>query len=121
MNAISPTVPAAATPPRTEPAVPEATAVEQAPQKGARFASMHTLVMRADSLGDLGSGSCFIRNKEGLLQPYTTDKIPSDRLLELLESGRLYTLWDHRYLEFDDLSPEWPKARRQEAPSTLTA
>lgn len=67
--------------------------------------------MRIGTLGDLASGTVYLRLKNGTLEQWNTSKIPSEKILPLIDAGRVYVPWDHRYLEFDELGPEWPKAR----------
>jgi hypothetical protein len=88
-----------------------------------RFASIHTLLMRVDSLRDVGSGSVWVRDVDGILQHTTTDKIPTNRMAQFLADiadGKVYALWGHRYLEFDELGPEWPYAQQKLANQLLT-
>ena len=92
-------------------AQPVAEAPIEAP-KAPRFASIHTLLMRIESLGDLASGTVYLRLKNGTLEPWSTSKIPSEKLLPLIEAGRVWVPWDHRYIEFDELGPEWPRGVR---------
>ncbi len=117
MNTISP-IPA--TSGTAEQAVPEAVTPVQAAPPPAAFASIHTLLRRVDALDELNPGACYIRNKNGILEPWNTERIPTDKLLPLVENGRLYTVWDHRYLEFDELTPDWPKAQRAPVATTPT-
>lgn len=93
-------------PPVPEPVVP------------ALFASINTLLMRVSSLKEVGSGSVWIRDKNNILVQTDTSKIPTDKLSELVEAiaqQKVYILWDYRYMEFDELGPEWPKAHKARA------
>lgn len=68
--------------------------------------------MRVDTLADVGSGTVFIRDANGLQQQTRTDKIPSDRMAEFVEkiaTGQVSVIWGHRYNEFDELDPNWPQ------------
>lgn len=87
-----------------------APAPELAP-KPPLFISFHELAMRIDHLGDLPSGSIYLRLKNGIYEPFNTSKIPSDKLLPLIEAGRIYAMWDRRFVTMEEAGPEWPKAR----------
>lgn len=92
-----------------QPAVSEVKAPVSTTPPPCRYAAVSTLLMRVDELGDLPSGSVMIRTKLGVLEPFTTDKIPTDKLVELMEQGRVYAIWGNRYAEFEDLDEGWGK------------
>jgi hypothetical protein len=105
-------------------AVAEATTVVEPPKVYPRFASIHTLLVRAESLADVGSGSVWIRNDEGIFIQTTTDKITREgkmsNLLDWIAAGRVGVLCDHRYLEFDELTAEWPRQSGKPLPEVPT-
>lgn len=90
-----------------QPAVSEVKAPVPTTPSPCRYAAVSTLLMRVDKLGDLPSGSVMIRTKLGVLEPFTTDKIPTDKLVDLIEQGRVYAIWGNRYAEFDELEEVW--------------
>ena len=72
--------------------------------------------MRVSTLAELPSGPVFVRDANGLLQETRTNKIPMDKLAafhEAIAAGRVYALWGHRFVEFDELGPEWHLATRR--------
>jgi hypothetical protein len=81
--------------------------------------------MQVDSLADIGSGSLWIRDANGILQQTTTQRITRDdrmpELLDAIAAGRVYALWNHRYQEFDELGPEWPTRGHHAVPETGTS
>lgn len=80
-----------------------------------QFIAFHTLAMRVDTLGDLPDGTVWIRTNTGVFQATTTDKIPSDRLLSLIQAGRIYALWAEQMDRHQEMPPDWravmPKAK----------
>lgn len=94
------------------------TAVSPAPAPTAapRFASFHTLLMRVDDRADLPRGVVWVRDKNGVLQELAVDAITPERQPAFdaaLAAGRVYALWGHRFVEFDELGPEWHLATRR--------
>lgn len=85
----------------------QAQAVPATPAKGSLYASIHTLLMRVDALGDLPSGQVYIQTKAGVLEPFTTDRIPSHQLLELIEGGKVYAIWGHRFERMEEVDGDW--------------
>ncbi len=100
--------------PPAEPAVePTATAIVAPPSPQPAYASFHTALKRVDELRELPTERVWIRDKDRILQEVDIKTISPTRLPALhaaVAAGRVYAIWDHRYLEFDELGPEWHKA-----------
>lgn len=75
------------------------------------FASIHTLLKRADSLAELpeGKASIWIRDANAILNQHPGDRHPAKDLLQWINMGWVYVLWDQRYAEFDELDSGWPR------------
>lgn len=83
-----------------------------------RYASMHTLLMRIDQLADLPNGTIWVRNEHGLLEERIPLRDSQERMAALrkaIADGKVYALWGHRQLEFEELGPEWPKGTQARA------
>lgn len=74
------------------------------------FASFHTLLKRVTSKSELPSGTLWIRDENRVLQEIARKDIPADRsgpLHSAIAEGRVYCLWGHRFLQFDELEGDW--------------
>jgi hypothetical protein len=79
-----------------------------------RFVSIHTLLMLVEKPSELPHGSIWMRDENNILQQFTTVGVSPDRMQVLHQAvaqEQVYALAGHRYLEFNELGPEWPTTK----------
>ncbi len=82
------------------------------PNGAPQFASIHTLLRRVDALGDVPTDAttAWVRKRDTrVLEPFTLANVRPTQLSQAIDEGRIYILWDHRFLQFNELGPEWPR------------
>lgn len=115
-------IPSAATTEAVHKTAQGADVVEQSPATdgppASTYTSLHWLLRKAERLSELpqeAKATIWIRDPHGHLQAHAAGRHSAQDLLQWINMGWVYILWDFRCLEFEEITPEWPKGQR---PST---
>jgi hypothetical protein len=76
------------------------------PAKG-RLLVISELLYAVESIGDLPTGRVVIEMPNGDFKEFETGKIPTTKLREGIEAGRVYTHWGANIARLDELHPNW--------------